>query len=56
MQHGMPASVEIEVDSASPLQLVLRSAGQVFAKGHADQVAQPPAPAGAPQADARGGR
>jgi membrane fusion protein (multidrug efflux system) len=56
MQHGMPASVEIEVDSASPLQLVLRSAGQVLAKGHADQVAQPPAPAGAPQADARGGR
>jgi membrane fusion protein (multidrug efflux system) len=56
MQHGMPASVEIEVDSASPMQLVLRSAGQLLAKGHADQTAQPQAPAGAPQADARGGR
>ena len=32
MQHGMPASVEIEVDRASPLQLVLRSAGQLVAK------------------------
>jgi membrane fusion protein (multidrug efflux system) len=50
MQHGMPATVEIEVDKASPLKLVLRSAGQLLAKNHGEQVVS--AAAGTP--DARG--
>lgn len=32
LQHGMPASVDIEVEKASPAQLVLRAAGQLVAK------------------------
>ena len=48
MQHGMPASVEIEVDRASPMQLVLRAAGQLVAKTRmADPGAEPRGAAGA---------
>jgi membrane fusion protein (multidrug efflux system) len=30
LQHGLPGSVEVEVERISPLALVLRSAGQVL--------------------------
>ncbi len=40
LQHGMPASVEIEVEKASPFRLVLRAAGQLVAKTRSE-----PAPA-----------
>jgi membrane fusion protein (multidrug efflux system) len=53
MQHGMPATVDIEVDRASPLQLVLRSAGQVLAKTKAEPA---PAPGTGAAADARGSK
>jgi membrane fusion protein (multidrug efflux system) len=48
LQHGMPASVEIEVDRASPLQLTLRAAGQLVAKtAAADPTTTSAAPAAA---------
>jgi membrane fusion protein (multidrug efflux system) len=54
MQHGMPATVEIEVDKASPMQLVLRAAGQVLARTHGEQGTA--APAAGATADAHGGK
>ena len=32
LQHGMPASVDIEVEKATPVHLILRAAGQLVAK------------------------
>jgi membrane fusion protein (multidrug efflux system) len=46
LQHGMPASVEIEVERASPIQLVLRAAGGLFASGQEPQAPPPPSAPG----------
>ncbi|MGO8995699.1 MAG: HlyD family secretion protein [Polyangiaceae bacterium] len=36
LQHGMPATAEIEIEKASPAQLVLRAAGQLVAKARSE--------------------
>jgi membrane fusion protein (multidrug efflux system) len=41
LQHGMPARVEIEIEKASPLQLVLRAAGQAARSESAPATAAP---------------
>ena len=46
LQHGMPASVEIEVEKASPMQLVLRAAGQLVAKTRSEPAPGLPAAPG----------
>lgn len=52
LQHGLPASVEIEIERTSPARLVLRAAGQLVAHGRSDSPLPPPAVAG-PQAGAK---
>jgi multidrug resistance efflux pump len=50
LQHGMPGSVEIEVEKASPLRLVLQAAGQLVARTtqqQAPSTTDPSAQAGA---------
>jgi hypothetical protein len=32
MSHGLPGSVEVEVERATPAELVLRNAGQILAR------------------------
>lgn len=51
LQHGLPATVEIEIERMSPARLVLRAAGQLSARGRTE----PPvaAPSAGPQAGAR---
>ncbi len=36
LQHGMPATAEIEIEKASPAQLVLRAAGQLVAMARSE--------------------
>lgn len=33
LQHGLPGSIEVSVDEASPAELVLRAAGQMLSRG-----------------------
>jgi membrane fusion protein (multidrug efflux system) len=44
LQHGLPGSVEIEIERASPASLVLRAAGQVVARSKPNTPLPPPSP------------
>jgi membrane fusion protein (multidrug efflux system) len=48
LQHGMPATVQIELEKATPMELVLRAAGRLVAGAHT-------APAGSASAAAPAG-
>ncbi|HWL86659.1 MAG TPA: HlyD family efflux transporter periplasmic adaptor subunit [Polyangiaceae bacterium] len=52
MQHGLPGSVEVEVERTSPARLALRAAGQLLHRS--DEIAPPPpAPSAGPPHDRR---
>jgi membrane fusion protein (multidrug efflux system) len=46
LQHGMPGSVEIEIEKASPAQLLLRAAGQLVARVRSEPAPGPTAASG----------
>jgi multidrug resistance efflux pump len=44
LQHGLPASVEVEVETTSPAKLVLRAAGQLVRRAQPVPSLPPPSP------------
>jgi membrane fusion protein (multidrug efflux system) len=42
MQHGLPGSIEVQVDRASPAVMILRAAGQMLSTAPQPQLAAPP--------------
>ena len=41
LQHGMPATVQIEIERATPFSLVLRAAGRLVAESRPERSAPP---------------